>query len=75
VASTLLPNGNLIVANTFGGNKLVEISAAGKLLATKTIDFSTIPHVFGLRAVGTGDKNTALYFTDTKDNSLHELQQ
>jgi hypothetical protein len=75
VASTLLPNGNLIVANTVGGNKLVEISAAGKLLATKTIDFSTIPHVFGLRAVGTGDKNTTLYFTDTKDNSLHELQQ
>jgi hypothetical protein len=74
VASTLLPNGNLIVANTIGGNKLVEISAAGKLLATKSIDFSTIPHVFGLRAVGTGD-NAALYFTDTKDNSLHELQQ
>ncbi len=75
MASTLLPNGNLIVANTIGGNKLVEISAAGKLLATKTIDFSTIPHLFGLRAVGKNDSNTALFYTDTKDNSLHELEQ
>jgi hypothetical protein len=74
VATTLLPNGNLIVANTIG-NKLVEISAAGKLLATKTIDFSPVAHLFGLRAVGTNDKNTALFYTDTKDNSLHELQQ
>ena len=30
VASALLPNGNLIVANTKGGNKLVELTPAGK---------------------------------------------
>ena len=43
VASALLPNGNLIVANTKGGNKLVELTPAGKILDAKTID--TIPPV------------------------------
>ena len=75
VAATLLPNGNLIVANTVGGNKLVEISAAGKLLATKSVDKSTIAHVFALLATGTKDSNTALFYTSTKDNTLHELEQ
>jgi hypothetical protein len=76
LATAFLPNGNLIVANTKGGNKLVEITTAtpGKVLATKSIDKSTIAHVFGLLAVGTNDTNTVLYYTDTKDNTLHELE-
>jgi hypothetical protein len=75
VAAALLPNGNLIVANTVGGNKLVEISAAGKLLATKFIDKSSVAHVFAMHAAGTSDANTVLFYTDTKDNSVHELEQ
>lgn len=75
VASALLPNGNLIVANTKGGNKLVELTPTGKVLATKTIDKGTIPHVFGLLATGTSDSNTALFYTDTKTNTLQELEQ
>ncbi|MBV9333849.1 MAG: hypothetical protein JO146_07560 [Candidatus Eremiobacteraeota bacterium] len=75
VAMTVLPNGNVIAANSAGGNTLVEISSAGKVLATKVVDTSTTQGVFALRAIGTNDGNTALYYTDTNDNSLHELEQ
>ncbi|HEY1868976.1 MAG TPA: hypothetical protein VGG70_11830, partial [Candidatus Cybelea sp.] len=76
VAMTLLPNGNLIVANSQGGNTLVEIDVStGKVLATKVVDKSKTQGVFGLQAIGTKDSNTALYYTDTNDNSLHELEQ
>jgi hypothetical protein len=75
VAAALLPNGNLIVANTKGGNKLVELTPTGKILATKTIDTSKTAHVFGLLASGTSDSDTVLYYTDTKTNTLQELEQ
>jgi hypothetical protein len=75
VASALLPNGNLIVANTKGGNKLVELTPAGKILATKTVDTGATARVFGLVASGTSDSDTVLYYTDTKTNTLHELTQ
>lgn len=75
VASALLPNGNLIVANTKGGNTLVELTPAGKVLATKKIDASKTAHVFGLLAAGTSDSNTVLYYTDTATNTLQELEQ
>jgi hypothetical protein len=75
VASALLPNGNLVVANTQGGNTLVELTPSGTVLATKTLDQSTTAHVFGLLATGTSDSNTALFYTNTKDNTLHELEQ
>ncbi|MGB8910595.1 MAG: hypothetical protein WCC84_17765 [Candidatus Cybelea sp.] len=75
VASALLPNGNLIVANTKGGNKLVELTPTGKVLATKTIDKSATAHVFGLLATGTTDSDTVLFYTDTKTNTLQELKQ
>jgi len=73
VASALLPNGNLVVANTKGGNKLVELTPTGKVLDTKTIDTSSSPHVFGLLATGTSDTDTVLYYTDTATNTLQEL--
>jgi hypothetical protein len=75
VASALLPNGNLIVANTKGGNKLVELTPAGKVLDTKVVDTSKGAHIFGLIATGTDDSNTALFYTDTKTNTLQELKQ
>ena len=75
VASALLPNGNLIVANTKGGNKLVELTPMGKVLATKTIDTSKTAHVFGLLATGTSDSDTTLFYTNTKTNTLQELEQ
>ena len=75
VAAALLPNGNLIVANTKGGNKLVELTPTGKVLATKTLDTSKTAHVFGLLASGTSDSDTVLFYTDTETNTLHELKQ
>lgn len=75
VASALLPNGNLIVANTKGGNTLVELTPTGTVLATKTIDTSPTAEIFGLLATGTSDADTVLFYTDTKTNTLHELKQ
>ena len=75
VAAALLPNGNLIVANTKGGNKLVELTPSGKILDTKTVDTSKTAHVFGLVATGTGDSDTELYYTDTGTNTLQRLEQ
>ncbi|HXB81758.1 MAG TPA: hypothetical protein VNU22_00215 [Candidatus Acidoferrum sp.] len=74
VAETLLPNGNLIVANT-GNNTLVEMTPTGKVLDTKVVDTSKTPGIFGLAATGTKDSNTALFYTDVNTNTLHELQQ
>jgi hypothetical protein len=74
-AQALLPNGNLIVANTKGGNTLVELTPAGKVLATKTIDMNKSADIFGLLAEGTDDSNTVLFYTDTSTNTLQELEQ
>ncbi|HLY03021.1 MAG TPA: hypothetical protein VKR56_11085 [Candidatus Cybelea sp.] len=74
VAMTLLPNGNLIVANT-GNNMLVEMTPKGKVLDTLVVDTGQAPAVFGLAAIGTKDSNTALFYTDTNTNTLQELEQ
>jgi hypothetical protein len=75
VASALLPNGNLIVANTKGGNTLVELTPTGHILATKKIDTNETADIFGLLATGTNDDDTVLFYTDTKTNTLQELEQ
>jgi hypothetical protein len=74
VALALLPNGNLVVANGAGGNSLVEISAAGKVLANKKLNADSAQEVYGLLATGSTDANTVLFYTDTADNSVHELE-
>jgi hypothetical protein len=74
VASTLLPNGNLIIANT-GKNTLVEMTPKGQVLDKEVIDKGAAPAIFGLAAIGTKDSNTALFYTDTNTNTLHELEQ
>jgi hypothetical protein len=74
LASALLPDGNLIVANTQGtANTLVELTPAGKVLDTKVVDTSSTQGVFGLAAGGTA-ASPVLYFTDTNDNDVHELE-
>ena len=75
VALALLPNGNLIAANTNGANTLVELTPAGQVLATKVVDQGNVPAVFGLAASGKTDTNTTLFYTDTNDNNIHQLQQ
>jgi len=75
VAMAILPNGNLIAANSKGGNTLVELTPTGTVLATKVVDKSTTNGIFGLLATGKDDTNTALYYTDTNDNKVHKLEQ
>jgi hypothetical protein len=76
MASTLLPNGNLIVANTAGtANTLVELTPQGQVLDTKVVDSSSTQGVFGLAARGTSDSNTVLFFTDTNSNNVQELER
>jgi hypothetical protein len=74
VAMAMLPNGNLIVANT-GNNTLVEMTQSGQVLDTKVVDKSKTAGIFGLAANGKTDSNTVLFYTDTNTNTLHELEQ
>ena len=73
VAQAIMPNGNLIVANT-GNNTLVEMTPKGKVLDTKVVDTSKTSGIFGVAAAGTSDSNTTLFYTDTNTNTLHELE-
>jgi hypothetical protein len=73
VAMAILPNGNLVVANT-GNNTLVEMTPTGKVLDTKVVDTSKTPGIFGLAATGTSDSTTTLFYSDTNTNTLHELE-
>ncbi len=75
LAVALLPNGNLIVANTKDGNTLIEMTPAGKVLATKVVDQSKTAGVYALLADGATDSDTVLFFTDTNKNDLEELTQ
>jgi hypothetical protein len=74
VAMAMLPNGNLILANT-GNNTLVEMTQTGQVLDTKVVDKSKTAGIFGLAANGKTDSNTVLFYTDTNTNTLHELEQ
>ncbi len=76
MASTLLPNGNLIVANTKGtANTLVELTPQGQVLDTKVVDTNSTQGVFGLAARGKNDSDTVLFFTDTNSNTVQELER
>jgi hypothetical protein len=73
-AMAILLNGNLIVANTQGGNTLVELTPTGTVLDTKVVDKSKTAAIFGLVATGSNDANTALLFIDSNANNLQELE-
>jgi hypothetical protein len=74
-ASTMLPNGNLVIANTQGGNTLVEMTPTGQVLDTKIVDTSKTQGIYGLWATGKNDTNTVIYYTDTNTNTVQELEQ
>lgn len=78
VAMTALPNGNMIVANAApasgGGDELVELTPTGTVLDTEVVDSGSAPAIFGLASSGTSDSDTVIFYTDTNDNSVHELE-
>lgn len=71
-SAALLPNGNLVVANS-GNNMLVEIASNGKLLATKKVDRGAAGALFGIAAKGTSDSTTQIYFNDDNANNVQLL--
>ena len=54
-------------------NTLVELTPAGDVLDTKVVDKNKTAGIFGLYAIGKTDSDTALFYTDSNDNNLHEL--
>jgi hypothetical protein len=78
ISSALLFNGNLVVGNTgnpSGQNIMVELSPAGKMLATRNVDKGASGALFGMVATGTSAADTKLYFNDDNDNNLQVLEK
>lgn len=78
IGSTLLPNHNLVFANTLDGagkNLLVEMTPHGKVLATRNVDKGAAGALGGLYSTGTTDAGTQIYFTDGNANNVQVLKQ
>jgi hypothetical protein len=73
-AAAILPNGNLVVANTAGGNTLVELTPTGTVLDTEVVDTSKTQGIYGIVATGTNDTNTRIFFSDVNGNNVQELE-
>ncbi len=72
ISAAQLFNGDLVVGNT-GDNILVEISPAGKVVATQNLDTGAIGALFGIVAAGTDASDTKIYFNDDNDNTVKLL--
>jgi hypothetical protein len=78
ISMALLPNHNLVIGNTgnaSGTNLMVEITPAGKLLATRNVDKCAAGALFGIVASGKTDSDTKIYFNDDNDNDLQVLER
>ncbi|HEY5425692.1 MAG TPA: hypothetical protein VIJ77_04000 [Candidatus Tumulicola sp.] len=75
ITSTLLPNGNLIVANSLGKNTLIEIANNGALLATKVPFPAKSGAIFGMASSGTNDATTKVYFNNRLANNVQVLSK
>ena len=76
ISSALLPAGHLAIGNTLdpaGTNLIVEITPAGKLVATKNVDMGAPGAIFGMVADIHDPTNVKLYFNDDNDNVLKVL--
>jgi hypothetical protein len=65
-------NGNIIVGNT-GDNNLIEISQAGLLVGSQTLDDGAAGALFGLAVSGHTAAQTSIYFNDDNDNTVKVL--
>jgi hypothetical protein len=78
ISTALLPNGNLVVGNTLdptGKNLLIEISAAGKVLAVRNVDKGTAGALFGIAVTGSTAADAKVYFNDDNDNNVQVLER
>src|SRR5580693_2972225 len=74
ISAAQLFNGDLVVGNT-ADNLLVEISLAGKVVATQNLDTGAVGALFGIVATGTDASSTKIYFNDDNDNTVKLLSQ
>jgi hypothetical protein len=74
ISAALLFNGNLVVGNT-GDNQLIEISPAGIVVGTQTLDTGAVGALFGIAASGTNLSTLKIYFNDDNDNTVKVLTQ
>jgi hypothetical protein len=72
ISAAQLFNGDLVVGNT-GDNLLVEISLAGKVVATQNLDTGAVGALFGIVTTGTDASSTKIYFNDDNDNTVKLL--
>jgi hypothetical protein len=72
ISAALLFNGDLVVGNT-ADNVLVEISPAGKAVATQNLDTGAVGALFGIAVAGTDASSTKIYFNDDNDNTVKVL--
>jgi hypothetical protein len=72
ISAAQLFNGDLVVGNT-GDNLLVEISLAGKVVATQNLDTGAVGALFGIVVTGTDANSTKIYFNDDNDNTVKVL--
>jgi hypothetical protein len=72
ISAALLYDGSLVVGNT-GDNNLVQISASGTLLATRSVDSGPAGAIFGIAASGTSAANQVIYFNDDNTNTVVSL--
>jgi hypothetical protein len=50
-------------------------NARRQILDTKIVDKNKTAGVFGLAAIGTGDSDTEIYYTDTNTNDVEQLER
>jgi hypothetical protein len=72
ISAAQLFNGDLVVGNT-ADNLLVEISRAGKVVATQNLDTGPVGALFGIATTGTDASSTKVYFNDDNDNTVKVL--
>jgi hypothetical protein len=72
ISAAQLFNGDLVVGNT-ADNLLVEISLAGKVVATQNLDTGAVGALFGIVATGTDASSTKIYFNEDNDKTVKVL--
>jgi hypothetical protein len=53
----------------------ITLTPAGQILDTKIVDKNKTAGVFGLAAIGTGDSDTEIYYTDTNTNDVEQVER
>jgi hypothetical protein len=74
ISAAQLYNGDLVVGNT-ADNMLIEISQAGKVVATQNLDTGAVGALFGIVATGADASSTKIYFNDDNDNTVKVAAQ